>query len=119
MPEVRSAAELLDGHGDVVDGCRSLAQIGDRYWNSIYLPLISSVTDYFQLVTDRSREQKLFATDLEDSHKSLELCVAADIKTRLKLTMFAAFSASLCQDVGQPTGDLEVTATTAEGESTL
>ena len=33
--------------------------------------------------------------------------------------MFAAFSASLCQDVGQPAADLEVTATTAEGESTL
>ena len=33
--------------------------------------------------------------------------------------MFAAFSASLCQDVGQPAGDLEVTVTTAEGESTL
>ena len=119
MPEVRSAAELLDGYGDVVDGCRSLAQIGDQYWNSIYLPLISSIADYFQLLTDRSGEHKLFATALESAHKSLELCVAADIKFRPKLTMFAAFSASLCQDVGQPAGDLEVTATTAEGESTL
>ena len=29
MPEVRSAIELLDRHGDVVNGCRSLAQLGD------------------------------------------------------------------------------------------
>ena len=119
MPEVRSAAELLDGYCDVIDGCRSLAQLGDQYWNSIYMPLISSIADYFQLLTDRSGEHKLFATALESAHKSLELCVAADIKSRPKLTMFAAFSASLCQDVGQPAGDLEVTATTAEGESTL
>ena len=119
MPAVRPAVELLDGYGDVIDACHSLAQIGDRYWNSIYLPLISSIADYFQLLTDRSGEHKLFATALESAHKSLELCVAADIKTRPKLTMFAAFSASLCQDVGQPAGDLEVTATTAEGESTL
>ena len=41
MPEVRSAAELLDGYCDVIDGCRSLAQLGDQYWNSIYMPLIS------------------------------------------------------------------------------
>ena len=119
MTEVRCAAELLDGYGDVVDECHSLAQLGDQYWNSIYLPLISSVVDYFQLLTDRSGEHKLFAIALEGAHKSLDLCVAADIKTRPKLTMFAAFSASLCQDVGQPAGDLEVTATTAEGESTL
>ena len=119
MPEVRFAAELLDGYSDVIDECHSLAQLGDQYWNSIYLPLISSVVDYFQLLTDRSGEHKLFAIALESAHKSLELCVDADIKTRPKLTMFAAFSASLCQDVGQPAGDLEVTATTAEGESTL
>ena len=119
MPAIRTAAELLDGYGDVIDACRSLAQIGDQYWNSIYLPLISSVVDYFQLLTTRSGEHKLFATALESAHKSLELCVAADIKSRPKLTMFAAFSASLCQDVGQPAGDLEVTATTTEGESTL
>ena len=49
MPEVRSAAELLDGYCDVIDGCRSLAQLGDQYWNSIYMPLISSIADYFQL----------------------------------------------------------------------
>ena len=49
MPEVRSAAELLDGYGNVIDACRGLAQIGDRYWNSIYMPLISSVADYFSL----------------------------------------------------------------------
>ena len=119
MPEVRSAAELLDGYCDVIDGCRSLAQLGDQYWNSIYMPLISSIADYFQLLTDRSGEHKLIAIALDDAHESLELCVAADIKTRPKLTMFAAFSASLCQDVGQPASDLEVTATTAEGESTL
>ena len=119
MPTVRPADELLDGYGDVVDACRTLAQIGDRYWNSIYLPLISSVADYFQLLTDRPGEHKLFATALENAHKSLELCVAADIKSRPKLTMFAAFSASLCQDVGQPAGDLEVTVETTEGESTL
>ena len=119
MPKVRSATELLDGYGDVIEACRSLAQIGDQYWNSIYLPLISSTADYFQVLTDRSGEYKLFATALNAAHKSLELCVAADIKTRPKLTMFAAFSASLCQDVGQPAGDLEVTATTAEGESTI
>ena len=119
MPEVRPAVELLDGYFAVIDACRSLTQIGDRYWNSIYLPLISSVVDYFQLLTTRSGEHKLFATALESAHKSLELCVAADIKSRPKLTMFAAFSASLCQDVGQPAGDLEVTATTAESESTL
>ena len=119
MPEVRSAAELLDGYCDVIDGCRSLAQLGDQYWNSIYMPLISSIADYFQLLTDRSGEHKLIAIALDDAHESLELCVAADIKTRPKLTMFAAFSASLCQDVGQPAADLEVTATTAEGESTL
>ena len=83
------------------------------------MPLINLVADYFQLLTDRSGEHKLFETALESAHKSLELCVAADIKTRPKLTMFAAFSASLCQDVGQPAGDLEVTATTAEGESTI
>ena len=119
MPEVRSAAELLDGYGDVVDGCRSLAQIGDQNWNSIYMPQISSVADYFQLLKDRSGEHNLLAIALDDAHKSLELCVAADIKTRPKLTMFAAFAASLCQDVGQPAGDLEVTAATTEGESTL
>ena len=119
MPEVQSAAELLDGYGDVVDGCRSLVQLGDQYWNSIYMPLISSVADYFQLLTDRSEEHKLFAIALDSAQKSLELCVAANIKTRPKLTMFAAFSASLCQDVGQTAGDLEVTATTAEGQSTL
>ena len=119
MPKVRSATELLDGYGDVIEACRSLAQIGDQYWNSIYLPLISSTADYFQVLTDRSGEYKLFATALNAAHKSLELCVAADIKSRPKLTMFAVFSASLCQDVGQPAADLEVTATTAEGESTL
>ena len=119
MHAVRPADELLDGYGGVVDTCRTLTQIGDQYWNSIYMPLISSVADYFQLLTDRSGEHKLFAIALDDAHKSLELCVAADIKTRPKLTMFAAFSASLCQDVGQPAGDLEVTATTAHGESTL
>ena len=119
MPAVRPAVELLDGYGDVIDACRTLAQIDDQYWNSIYLPLISSIADYFQLLTDRSGEHKLIATALEGAHKSLELCVAADIKTRPKLTTFAAFSASLCQDVGQPAGDLEVTVETAEGESTL
>ena len=119
MPAVRLAVELLDGYGDVIDACRTLAQVGDRYWNSIYLPLISSIADYFQLLTDRSGEHKLFAIALESARKSLELCVAADIKSRPKLTMFAAFSASLCQDVGQPAADLEATVTTAEGESTL
>ena len=119
MPEVRPAVELLDRYGKVIDACRSLAQIGDQYWNSIYLPLISSTADYFQVLTDRSGEYKLFATALNAAHKSLELCVAADIETRPKLTMLAAFSASMCQDVGQPAGDLEVTATTAEGESTI
>ena len=119
MPAVRPAVELLDGYGDVIDSCHTLAQVGDRYWNSIYMPLISSVADYFQLLTDRYREHKLIEIALDGAHKSLELCVAADIKTRPKLTMFAAFSASLCQDVGQPAGDLEVTVTTAEGESTL
>ena len=119
MPKVRSATELLDGYGDVIEACRSLAQIGDQYWNSIYLPLISSTADYFQALTDRSGEYKLFATALNAAHKSLELCVAANIKTRPKLTMFAAFSASLCMDVGQPAGDLEVTVTNTEGESTL
>ena len=73
----------------------------------------------FSCSPTRSGEHKLFATALESAHKSLELCVAADIKSRPKLTMFAAFSSSLCQDVGQPAGDLEVTATTAESESTL
>ena len=116
---MRFAAELLDGYSDVVDGCRSLAQLGDQYWNSIYMPLISSIADYFQLLTDRSGEHKLFAIALEGAHKSLELCDVADIKTRPKLTTFAAFSASLCQDVGQPAGDLEVTVKTGEGESTL
>ena len=119
MPAVRPAVELLDGYGDVIDSCRTLAQVGDRYWNSIYLPLIRSVADYFQLLTDRYGEHKLIEIALDGAHKSLELCVAADIKTRPKLTMFAAFSASLCQDVGQLAGDLEVTATTAEGETTL
>ena len=119
MPEVRPAVELLDGYGDVIDACRSLTQIGDRYWNSIYLPLISSAADYFQLLTDRSEEHKLFAIALDGAHKSLELCVAADIQSRPKLTMFAAFSASMCQDVGQPAGDLEVTVTNTEGETTL
>ena len=119
MPEVRPAVELLDGYGDVIDACRTLAQVGDRYWNSIYLPLISSVADYFQLLTDRYGEHKLIEIALDGAHKSLELCVAADIKSRPKLTTFAAFSASLCQDVGQPAGDLEVTVTTAGGESTL
>ena len=83
------------------------------------MPLISSVADYYQLLTDRSGEHKLFAIALESAHKSLELCVAADIKTRPKLTMFAAFSASLCQDIGQPAGDLEVTVKNSDGESTL
>ena len=119
MPAVRPAVELLDGYGDVIDSCRTLAQVGDRYWNSIYLPLISSIADYFQLLTDRYGEHKLIEIALDAAHKSFELCVAADIKTRPKLTMFAAFSASLCQDVGQPAGDLEVTVTTTEGESTL
>ena len=119
MPEVRPAVELLDGYGDVVDGCRSLAQLSDQYWNSIYLPLIRSVADYFQLLTDRYGEYKLIEIALDGAHKSLELCVAADISSRPKLTMFAAFSASLCQDVGQPAGDLEVTVTTAGGETTL
>ena len=119
MPAIRTAAELLERYGDVIDACHTLAQIGDRYWDSTYLPLISSVVDYFQLLTTRSGEHKLFATALESAHKSLELCVAADIRSRPKLTMFAAFSASLCQDVGQPAGDLEVTAMNAEGESTL
>ena len=119
MTEVRPEVGLLDGYVEVIDACRSLAHIGDQYWNNIYLPLISSIADYFQLLTDRSGEYKLFATALNAAHKSLELCVAANIKTRPKLTMFAAFSASLCQDVGQPAGDLEVTAMNAEGESTL
>ena len=119
MPEVRSAAELLDGYCDVIDGCRSLAQLGDQYWNSIYMPLIRSIADYFQLLTDRYGEHKLIEIALDGAHKSLELCVAADIQSRPKLTTFAAFSASLCQDVGQPAGDLEVTVTTAGGESTL
>ena len=119
MPAVKPAVELLDGYADVIDGCRSLVQIGDQYWSSIYLPLISSVANYFQLLTTRSGEHKLLEIALEGAHQSLELCVAADIKARPKLTMFAAFSASLCQDVGQPTGDLEVTVTTTEGESTL
>ena len=119
MPAIRTAAELLEGYGDVIDACHTLAQIGDRYWNSIYLPLISSVVDYFQLLTSRSGEHKLFAAALKNAQKSLELCVAADIQSRPKLTTFAAFSASLCQDVGQPAGDLEVTVTTAGGESTL
>ena len=119
MPEVRPAVELLDGYGDVIDACRTLAQVGDRYWNSIYLPLIRSIADYFQLLTDRYGEHKLIEIALDDAHKSLELCIAADIKTRPKLTMFAAFSAALCQDVGQPAGDLEVTVTTTGGESTL
>ena len=119
MTKVRCAAELLDVYGDVVDGCRSLAQLGDQYWNSIYMPLISSIADYFQLLTNRSGEHKLFAIALESAQKSLELCVAADIKSRPKLTMFAAFSASLCQDLGQPAGDLEVTVTTTEGQTTL
>ena len=95
MPEVRSVAELLDGYGNVIDACRGLAQIGDRYRNSIYMPLISSVADYFQLLTDRSGEHKLFATALDGAHKPFELCVAADIKTRPKLTMFDAL-ALLC-----------------------
>ena len=119
MPKVRSATELLDGYGDVIEECRSLAQIGDQYWSSIYMPLINLVADYFQLLTDRPGEHMLFATALESAHKSLELCVASDIKTRPKLTTFAAFSASLCQDVGQPAGDLEVTVTTVVGESSL
>ena len=119
MTEVRCAAELLDGYGDMIDGCRSLALLGDQYWNSIYMPLISSIADYFQLLTDRSGEYRLIETALAAAHQSLELCAAANIKTRPKLTMFAAFSASLCQDVGQPAGDLEVTATNVEGESTL
>ena len=60
----------------------------------------------------------LFTTALEGAHKSLKLCVAADIKLRPRLTMFAAFSVSLCHAVGQPAGDLVVTFTTAEGETT-
>ena len=116
---MRFAAELLDGYSDVIDECHSLAQVGDRYWNSIYLPLIRSIADYFQLLTDRYGEHKLIEIALDGAHKSLELCVAADIQSRPKLTTFAAFSASLCQDVGQPASDLEVTVTTAEGESTF
>ena len=80
MTEVRPAVGLLDGYGDVIDACRTLAQVGDRYWNSIYLPLISSVADYFQLLTDRYGEHKLIEIALDGAHKSLELCVAADIK---------------------------------------
>ena len=83
MPAIRPAVELLDEYGDVIDACRSLAQIGDQYWKRIYQPLISSAADYFQLLTDRSGEHKLFATALDGAHKSLELCVAADIKTRV------------------------------------
>ena len=60
----------------------------------------------------------LFAIALDGAHKSLELCVAADIKLRPRLTMFAAFSVSLCQAVGQSAADLVVTVTTAEGETT-
>ena len=119
MPEVRPAVELLDGYGDVIDACRTLSQIGDQYWNSLYLPLIRSIADYFQLLTDRYGEYKLIEIALDSAHKSLELCVAADIQSRPKLTTFAAFSASLCLDVGQPAADLEVAAATAEGESTL
>ena len=70
MPKARSATELLDGYGDVIEACRSRAQIGDQYWNSIYLPLISSIADYFQLLTDRSGECKLFATALNVAHNS-------------------------------------------------
>ena len=70
MLEVRPAVELLDAHGDVIDACRTLAQVGDRYWNSIYLPLISSVADYFQLLTDRSGEHKLIEIALDGAHKS-------------------------------------------------
>ena len=80
MPAVRPAVELLDGFGDVIDACHTLAQIGDRYWSSIYMPLISSVADYFQLLTDRYGEYKLIETALDGAHKSLELCVAADIQ---------------------------------------
>ena len=80
MPAARPAIELLDGYGDVIDSCRTLAQVGDRYWNSIYMPLISSVADYFQLLTDRYREHKLIEIALDGAHKSLELCVAADIQ---------------------------------------
>ena len=60
----------------------------------------------------------MFTTALEGAHKSLELCVAADIKLRPRLTMFAAFSVSLCHAAGHPAGDLVVTVTTAEGETT-
>lgn len=56
------------------------------------LSLISSVAEYFQLLTDRSGEHKLFAIALESAHKSLELCVVTDIKLRSKLTMFDALA---------------------------
>ena len=60
----------------------------------------------------------MFTTALEGAHKSLELCVAADIKLRPRLTMFGAFSVSLCHAVGQPAGDLVFTVTNAESETT-
>ena len=112
MPKVQAPqTELLDGYGDVIEACRSLAQIGDQYWNNIYLPLISSTADYFSGCSPTGPENTSCSQPPSNAaHKSLELCVAANIKTRPKLTMFAAFSASLCQDVGQPAGDLEVTA---------
>ena len=59
------------------------------------MPLISSVADNFQPLTDQSGEHKLFAIALESAHKSLELCVAIEIKLRSKLTMFDAL-ALLC-----------------------
>ena len=60
----------------------------------------------------------LFAIALDGAHKSLELCVAADIELRPRLVMFAAFSVYLCQAVRQPADDLVVTVTTVEGETT-
>ena len=120
MSEVRSAAELLDGYCDVIDGCRSLVQLGDQYWNSIYLPLISSVVGLFSVAhhpiwrTQAVRNRPRKCTQIPRI-----VCLPLISNPARNLTMFAAFSASLCMDVGQPAGDLEVTVTNTEGESTL
>ena len=76
------------------------------------------IADYFQLLTDRYGEHKLIKIALDGAHKSLELCIAEDIKSRPKLTTFAAFPRPVpgCRPANWRSRS---TVTSAEGETTI
>ena len=112
MPAIRTAAELLEGYGDVIDACHTLVQIGDQILEQ-HLPAADQFGRWIIFsCSPPDPENTNCSQPPSKVHTNPSNCVLPLIfKPRPKLTMFAAFSASLCQDVGQPVGDLEVTAT--------